>query len=334
MAEIVPPIDHPETARQGLIPLDLSALFWPYTPRRVQLQLNPRLAHLEHETETVRVRHVLRGFVLGNLILEAHGLTPASFAIIGPGSGAEAIGAAHIFPAVCRLVLRDRDALILAGAAVNVRRHVRESINVISQAGNIYAPLALAERPVDLLFANFSDIPFTDAPEAVADRGAYWPPVTRTDHDSALNLWRLAFAYGFLRSAPATLTPQGSALILLGGRFPYGVFDRLAEAAGLHFQELRSWLQPQADPGNVLAGFAAAETAGAPDFDFYDVGQAEPVIAGRILHGEELKAALAPYRLSASAALKAFRGGRMIGYTAHLMLATPFRSEVTIWPEE
>jgi hypothetical protein len=307
--------------RAGLLLHDLSGPFTPYVRRPVRLQLDPRLAHLRETAETLRLSHVLRGLARAERILGTQGVAPSSFAMIGPGSGAEAIGAAHIFKALHRLVLSDRDASILDAAADNVRGHVDASLDVIAQAGDVHAPPVMTDRPVNLLYANFADVPFTEAREAVVDRYAFCLPVARTAHDAVLNDAQLGLAYAFLRSLPATLTARGAAIILLGGRFPLEVFDRLGEAAGLRFQELHSWLQPQADARHVLRGFAATETGAG--FDFYDLAAAETHLSGRKLQGADLKAALAPCRLSAGAALSAFRAGRRIGHTAHLLLATP-----------
>jgi hypothetical protein len=305
---------------------DLSHVVRRYTPHRVALRLDPRLAHLHEDAEIDRVRHVLRGFEIADLLQLAQDCQPSSFGMIGPAAGAEAIGAAHIFGRIRRIVLTDRDPLLLAEAASNIRRHVPREIRVVCDEGHIYAPLAATAERVDLLYANLADIPFTAAAEAVIEYMAYCPSVLRTAHDALLNACELGVAYCFLSAAPAALTARGAALVLLGGRFPLAVFHRLADAAGMRIVEVQAWLQRQADARHVLAGFAAAET-GAQAFDFYDFDTAQALLPRRAgPHGDALKRLLAPCRLSAGAALAAFHAGRAIGYTAHLLLATPFRN--------
>jgi hypothetical protein len=326
MTELLAEFGGPGTTAGGLLsPYDASALFEPYTERRVRLRLDPRLAGLRLGAETARVELVLRGFAAVARRLAAQGKSPWSFGMIGPGSGAEAIGAAHVFRSLRHITVTDRDPLILAEAASNIRRHVDAGIDVTSHDGNIFAPLATVGRRVDLLYANLLNIPFTAAPEAVIDRCAYCPPVARTAHDELLNTYRLGLHFFFLRAAPAALTERGVVLASLGGRFPYGVFNRLAEAAGMRFEEISSALQLQTDADNVLNGCASAEIRG-EEFDFYEYDGASACLAGRgACSGAALKSLLTPYRLSAQAALRAHLAGRSVGHTAHLMLATPIR---------
>jgi len=278
---------------------------------------------------------VLRGFEIADLLLIAQRIAPASFGVIGPGSGSESIGAAQIFHSLTGLVATDRDPLLMAEASINIRRHVDAAIEVVIDEGHIYAPLVTTGRRVDLLYANLADIPFTVAPDAVVEHLSFCPAVSHTPHDALLNRYQLGLAYCFLRSAAVALTRRGSALVLLGARFPLAVFDRLAESVEMRFVEIRCWLQRQTDVCNVIAGFAAAETR-ATAFDFYDFDAAQTVLAGVTSQplADELKLLLAPFRLSASEALTASRTGCAIGYMAHLIMATPFRDQPTGGPNE
>jgi hypothetical protein len=327
MAEIVPDIDGPGAKLDCLLnPYDASALFEPYTERRVRLRLDPRLAELPLDAEADRVRLVLRGFARLGQVLATQGRSPWSFGMIGPGSGAEVIGAAHILPSLRRIAVADRDPLILTEAASNIRRHVDATVEVTSLEGSVFAPLAGTGRRVDLLYVNLANIPFTAAPEAVLDHTAYCPPVKRTAHDELLNTYRLALPFHFLHAAPATLTARGAALLLLSGRFPYGVFARLADAGGFRFEEIACGLQRQTDTRTVLTGCAAAEMQG-EEFDFYDYDAATAGLAARAPgSGAALKSLLTPHRLSARAALRTYPTGKSIGHTLHLMLATPIRA--------
>jgi hypothetical protein len=332
VTEVVTDLDQPGqpgTTLGGLLsPYDASALFEPYTERRIRLRLDPRLAELQvdAEAEAQRVGQVFRGFAAVGRALAARGRAPWSFGMIGPGSGVEAIGAAHIFRSLRHVTVTDRDPLILAEAASNIRRHVDATVDVTSQEGNIYAPFATVRRRVDLFYANLTNVPFTAAPDAVVDRFAYSPPIARTAHDELLNTYRLGLQYHFLSSATAALTERGGVMVLLGGRFPYGVFSRLADAVGLRFEEILCGLQRQTDARNVLNGCATAELQG-EEFDFYDFDAARLCLSRRgLLAGAALKSVLTPYRLSARAALRAFEAGKSIGYTLHFMLATPIRT--------
>jgi hypothetical protein len=316
----------PEAERESLYllsPQNVSALFEPYTERRIQLQIDPRLPDPRFGAVAERVRQVFRAFTIASRRLTMQGNAPKVFGTLGVGSGIEAIGAAHIFPELDRIVATDRDPLLLAEAAINIRFNIESRITVAARDGNIFAPLvSTGGWRVDLLYADLSDIPFTTAPEAIVERRAYCPPVARTAHDDVLNDYQLGLPYHFLRSGLSALSPRGAMLIALGGRFPYGVFDQLADAAGLRFTEILCALRRQADDQAVISGFAAVEAASA-GFEFYDFDAAHGIVGDMIINGDAMKSLLARHRLSAQAALQALGAGRSIGHTIHLILATP-----------
>ena len=316
MAVIVPPVDITET--------DVSSLFQPYTERRICIGLGPRLYEIRLAAEAERVRRVFQGFARLAGDLAASGRKPSSFAMIGAGSGVEAIGAAHIFTTLRHITITDRDPAILAQAAANLAGNVPPRIGLQAVGGHIHAPLAAASgRRVDILYANFANVPFSDSPEAVIDRRSYCPRIAGTAHDDLLNRCQLAAPWRLLSAARTVLNPGGFALVLLGGRFDFSVFERLADAAHVRFEEIICGLKRQIDGDNVLSGYAAAETPG-QTFDFYDFDRARRGLRGQDPRpGPVLAAVLAPWRLSACEALRSFRAGASIGHTYHLLQATP-----------
>ena len=309
----------------GTSETDVSSLFGPYTERRIKLRLDGRLKKISLEEEAERVQQVFRGFAIVDRQLAAARCSPASFAMIGAGSGIEAIGAAQIFRNLGRLTVIDGNAAILDQAAANIRRNIDAQIEFESGCMEIRFHALQAwesHQPVDIIYANLLDIHHTISLEAFGSRGIGCPPVGKTRDDGLLNGYLLARQYYFLRWAWQALTPDGCSLVLLGARFAHGLFDYLAAAAGVWLEVVASGLKRQTDPATVLAAYAAAEKDHI-EFDFYDYEKArnDPNVTGDA-PGSELSAVLAPWRLSAREALREFRDGASIGHIFHLMKVT------------
>lgn len=84
-----------------------------------------------------------------------------SFATIGCGSGADAIGAYYAFPKLETIILSDIDELVSTLARENVLRNTR-SINVQALFGSLCAPLSNQDIHVDLIYENLPNIPDID----------------------------------------------------------------------------------------------------------------------------------------------------------------------------
>jgi|SRR5580658_411639 hypothetical protein len=293
--------------------IDASSLLAPYTRQRIEIRLDPRLRAVDLAAEASRIALVLHGFAR----LER---PPAHFAMIGPGSGVEAIGAGHIFRNLRRITVIDRDPAILAQAATNIRANIGAAIEVEAQSRNIWAPLARASLAADLLYADLSNLPVTDA---VSGRTAVDPPIGRNASTVMLKRHLLGLQCCFLRRVLAALRPGGSVLVLLGGRVDDDLFEILAAASGVRLEEVVCGLLQQSDAWNVVGAHAAAEAESTVAFDFYDFEAARHALPNdRSLSGPDLRAALAPWRLSASTAASELCCGMKIGHTAHLMKAS------------
>jgi|HubBroStandDraft_1064217.scaffolds.fasta_scaffold00020_13 hypothetical protein len=322
MTVIIPPVNNPPSCTPGV---DVSFLFAPYTASRISIGLDPRLHEIKCGAEALRIREVFRGFAMLDREFGTNGTPPESFAMIGPGSGIEAIGAGHIFTRLRRITVVDRDRTLLEQAAANIRGNIDGGIEVEAQRRDLWAPVSTsARRTSDILYANLSNVPFTAAPGAIIDRLAPCPPVGQVAEAEVLDFHLLHLHYRFLRWMSGALTPGGCALLMFGGRVDCAIFDHLAAAASVRLEEVVCALKQQTDAWNVVSAHAAAETEHGVEFDFYDYEAARRgVPRSGALSGAGLRTALAPWRLSARAALGELRFGLKIGHTIQLLKATP-----------
>jgi hypothetical protein len=302
--------------------LDVSALLTPYVQRKVHIRPDFWRRRVGFGADAARIKRILCGFAILDEQLRVADRPRRSFAMVGAVGGVEAIGAAHIFKDLDSITVTDPYPASRMQAAANIRDNIDPAITVDALAGAVHAPLALAGRTVDVIYANLLDGPMAAPTQAVGENAAY-PSVAGSGNDKMLNGYLLGLPYRFLRSVRGALTPGGMALVLLGGRFYYGLFDRLAAAAGVRFEEVVSGLERQIDETNIVSAYAVAEGEDVV-FDFYDFEKAR-----QSLHGDEhlpgglLESVLAPWRLSAREARRAIRAGTAIGHTYHLMKATP-----------
>lgn len=322
-----------EVAREAVVPAekiaeptvrreaDVSFLLSPYTRQTISVRLDPRMYSVKSEVEDNWVWHAFRGFALIAAKLAANGVQPRTFAAVGSGSGIDAIGAAHIFPSLKRIIVTDIEKTLARQAAANVRTNVRGYLRVQSLAGDVCRPIA--EASVDLLYTNLPNIPVSAAEDAIIDHGSFYRPGLELATDDPLSSYLLGLQYRFMLSAPRVLARNGFALMMIGGRFPFAVFDRLARAAGFAFEEVLCCFKRQTEAENVVPSYAAAEKSDT-EFDFYDFEAARKTLrGGEQLSGRQLKEALRPWRMSARDAELQRRAGKAIGHTLHFMKATP-----------
>lgn len=309
MAVIVPPVERNE--------IDITDLFGGRTRRRVVADLGAAGTDGLTGNDCRRLRLLFHSFA-GLASSE-----PRSLALIGTGNGVEALGATLTMPTLDRLVLADRDSASLARAATNIARNVGRRVRLEALAGrsSIAAATAAVEAGgrVDLVYADLL------APPAIGT------PLRRPP--ASLRLWQmeddgydrcaLAVARQVLVGIGDLLDAAGRALVMLAGRAGYAALERAVDASGLYVESVASGLARQADPAALLPLYAAAEGARI-SFQFYDFDTATELMSELAEpSGPALEAALAPLRLSAGAALDAFRAGTDIGHLYHLLKARP-----------
>jgi hypothetical protein len=308
-----------ETLRPPLS--DVGFLFREYTKEPVHIRFHPKMYPIERDVEANWVWHAFRGMARLSRTLEAEGRPPQSFAAVGTGSGVDAIGAAAIFPALKTVAVTDIEPDVLAQGLENVRSNVPAGVSVSGAAGDLCCPLYPLRQRFDLIYANLPNLPVGVKKIGHIDHNTCYAERDET-LDPKLGAYLLGFQYMFLRSAIPVLAPQGSALLMIGGRFPYSMFGRLADLSGYVFEELLCCLRLETDLATTIDAYAAHE--GEIEFDYYLYDEASRRLEGRgELPGEELKAALASCRLSAREARAAGARGERVGHTLHMIRATP-----------
>jgi hypothetical protein len=295
----------------------ITSIMKPHVRDAVTVTLDPRVDVMDLLAESHRIEVILDG-----LALVEPEISPRSLGVIGAGNGIETIGAGHIFHGLDQIILADRDMALLLCAAVNVRNNVPRGVQVEMRgsAVNLLTPHAALGRKVDLLYVNLLNPPYC----TVIDPDSEVPPVTGTAEDDMLNGYLLNLPYHFLRALPEVLNPGGSALMLIAGRFPFAILDRLAAAANVRFEEVNCGLDHLTDPMPVLSTYAAAER-GEFRFFFYNYGQAKAIPRdGDIpVTGGTLARYLSSARLSARLALEQFKTSIEIGSIFHMLRVTP-----------
>ena len=239
-----------------------------------------------------------------------------SFASIGCGSGADAIGAMCAFLDVERIVVTDVDPRIIPLAQRNVEKYA-QSRKVIALQGSLCHPLREAGITVDLMYENLPNLPVN----GTRDLGSTYDSSIIPSGRKELADYLLSSHQALLRDAKDRLNPGGSIICSIGGRVPSSLLREMVQQEGYYFQELVCGFKVQTEPGEVLVGYAHAEK-GAITFDFYDYEKA----AARLMQSgfpfvytfpkdvsaEELKEILCPYRISAQEALERYRANENI----------------------
>ncbi len=252
-----------------------------------------------------------------------------SFATIGTGSGADAVGALHTFVNLDTLVLTDVDERVVPIARGNVERYARD-VNVVALTGSLCQPLREHGVKVDVIYENLPNV--QDAEEIINGyrRASRYVAGSFDVNDEQARAYLLESHLASLIEAKESLNLNGSVICSIGGRVPYDRLISLVESTGYRFQELVAGFKVQTEPEEVLPGYAEAER-GDVAFDFYKYDDAVEFLRSRgmkkpfiDLQGNELKELLTPFRISAKEALELYQQDKSykIGHTVHMIRAT------------
>lgn len=250
-----------------------------------------------------------------------------TFATIGTGCGADAIGAHYAFPKLEVVVVTDIDERVVPVAAENVKRYEK---NCIGLTGSLCEPLRKHGITVDVIYENLPNIPDAEAIVNGYKRSSRYRAGSFEVHDHVIKAFLLESHFATLIEAKESLNDGGSVICSVGGRVPYVLLRRMVESAGYEFRDLVSGLKVQTEPEEVLSGYAEAEK-GDVTFDFYKMDEATKSLEHQGLKkpfielpGHQLKELLVSFRISAKEALKLYRQDPSynIGHVVHMIGAS------------
>jgi len=260
------------------------------------------------------------------LIRESLGNDIEAFASIGTGSGIDVLTGIELLGAK-RVGFTDLQKSVVATAAQNVRNNIKEfkSIEFEFGDGDLLQPLQNGKRNYDVIYENLPNVPLANNTKIEDNRnsGHYLEkreePIPQFVHEQMLDLHYLA-----LKQAREYLANNGAVYSTLGGRVPLSAFIKLGELAGLSSQIFTYSWKVQAEPKDVISGYAAQEEAGLGPFHFYRAKNLQKAFASVPIHESgsrafEIEKSLEPSKLTASEAYEAFKQGEIIGHTVAVL---------------
>ena len=261
------------------------------------------------------------------LIRQQAGQALPAFCSIGTGSGLDVLTAAELLGSK-RLGFTDLQQDVVDAAERNVRRNLTNNAELEYGAGDLLAPLAGKGR-YDVIYENLPNVPLAVDTEINDSRnsGHYLEKREETIpalvHEQMLDLHYLA-----LVQAKDYLTENGAVYSTLGARVPLEVFRELGRLAGYHAEIFTYTWKVQAEPEDVLTGYAQQETDGLGPFHFYRASDLKAAFDGidvetSGLRALELEKSLASKQLSATEALAAWKQGETIGHTVAVLKSSP-----------
>lgn len=301
--------------------VDVGFLFGLGAHEPILVHLDERMYSVKRDVASNWVWHAFRGFKILQQSYEKTGFVPRTFAAIGSGSGVDAIGAARIFKTLTTILVTDVEPDIVERATANVRRNVPESVKVIGLCGDVCEPIRTAGYKVDLVYANLPNIPTSLT--GPIDHGTFYRGSGDNHGRLVLSKYLLTLQYRFLETARNILAPCGEATFMIGGRFPLEVLNELATATSFKLREVLATLKAQTEAENVALGYAEWES-GDVRFDFYRYPEVSHLVGSdAIFTGQQLKARIAPFAISAKAAVERVRAGAAVAHTLHMMAGQP-----------
>lgn len=259
------------------------------------------------------------------LIREKLGHDVDSFVSIGTGSGIDVLTGIELLGAK-RVGFTDLQRSVVAAAAQNVRNNLKSNnIEFEFGDGDLLQPLQNGKRNYDVIYENLPNVPLASNTKIEDKRnsGHYLEkriePIPEFVHEQMLDLHYLA-----LKQARDYLAQNGAVYSTLGGRIPLSSFIKLGELAGLHSEIFTYSWKVQAEPKDVISGYAAQEKAGLGPFRFYRAEDLQKAFANVSVKDSgsrafEIEESLDSAKLSATAAYEAFKKGEVIGHTVAVL---------------
>ena len=249
-----------------------------------------------------------------------------AFASIGTGSGIDVLTGIELLGAK-RVGFTDLLESVVVAAAENVKKNLKnaDSIELEFGAGDLLQPLENGKRRYDVIYENLPNVPLTDNTKIEDKRNSGHYLEKRVEvipefvHEQMLDLHYLA-----LKQARDYLADKGAVYSTLGGRVPLSAFIKLGELAGLSSEIFTYSWKVQAEPEDVISGYAAQEKAGLGPFRFYRASDLQKAFASISVkesgkNAFEIEKSLESSKLTAKEAYEAFLKGEVIGHTVAVL---------------
>lgn len=259
------------------------------------------------------------------LIREKLGHDIESFVSIGTGSGIDVLTAIELLGAK-RVGFTDLQRSVVAAAAQNVRNNLKSNdIEFEFGDGDLLQPLKNGKRNYDVIYENLPNVPLANNTKIEDKRNSGHYLEKREEaipefvHEQMLDLHYLA-----LKQARDYLAENGAVYSTLGGRVPLNAFIKLGELAGLRSEIFTYSWKVQAEPEDVISGYAAQEKAGLGPFRFYRAEDLQKAFASVSVKDSgsralEIEKFLDSVKLTATATYEAFKKGEVIGHTVAVL---------------
>ena len=259
------------------------------------------------------------------LIREKLGHDIDSFVSIGTGSGIDMLTGIELLGAK-RVGFTDLQRSVVAAAAQNVRNNLKSNnIEFEFGDGDLLQPLQNGKRNYDVIYENLPNVPLASNTKIEDKRNSGHYLEKREEaipefvHEQMLDLHYLA-----LKQARDYLAENGAVYSTLGGRVPLNAFIKLGELAGLRSEIFTYSWKVQAEPEDVISGYAAQEKAGLGPFRFYRADDLQKAFASVSIKDSgsrafEIEKSLDSVKLTATAAYEAFKKGEVIGHTVAVL---------------
>ena len=259
------------------------------------------------------------------LIREKLGHDIDSFVSIGTGSGIDVLTGIELLGAK-RVGFTDLQRSVVATAAQNVRNNLKSNdIEFEFGDGDLLQPLQNGKRNYDVIYENLPNVPLASNTKIEDKRNSGHYLEKREEaipefvHEQMLDLHYLA-----LKQARDYLAENGAVYSTLGGRVPLSAFIKLGELAGFRSEIFTYSWKVQAEPEDVISGYAAQEKAGLGPFRFYRAEDLQKAFANISVKDSgkrafEIEKTLDSVKLTATAAYEAFKKGEVIGHTVAVL---------------
>jgi len=299
------------------------------TPQRIQEYLSIEVADHAYLPKTEDLKSDWVAYIAApafKLIREKLGKDIEAFASIGTGSGIDVLTGVELLGAK-RVGFTDLQESVVATAARNIRDNIKDikSIEFEFGDGDLLQPLQNGKRKFDVIYENLPNVPLASNTKIEDKRNSGHYLEKRAEaipefvHEQMLDLHYLA-----LKQAREYLAENGAVYSTLGGRVPLSAFIKLGELAGLSSEIFTYSWKVQAEPKDVISGYAAQEKAGLGPFRFYRANDLQKAFATVSVEESgsrafEIERSLEPSKLTATEAYEAFKQGETIGHTVAVL---------------